>query len=371
MEPRRPPARPSASQPVRALPVARRPGEPFNPVGLFNGIFIPEAICKYRGLPLGAKMVYGRLCRYAGRDGAVYPALSTLASELGIGKTQARTYVMELERKLFIAVDRKNRHFFPNGTGGSNRYVFLWHAAFEGEQGDFRKAPPVRKTGGVPLRKTEPLPLRKTGGKENHHQESQKKESPFSANAKTPSHAPKNPNPGVVFPEDDEKPPEASVSLPPWDALRAEFRTAKGGMEMSFQDESWLKEQMERRQIAPESLLELVRENQLRGFQSPMAGLKWLIKKFRLKTKSSAVLEAAATVAVGRMSPPAEVPRCERCGGAGRVLERIEGSRPKMTDQYCDCRLGKELEAVESRPRTAEEPAAAQHGRVESRRDVC
>ena len=67
-------AREGASQP---LPAVRKSGEPFNPVGLFNGIFIPEAICKYRGLSLGAKMVYSRFCRYASRDGAVYPSLST------------------------------------------------------------------------------------------------------------------------------------------------------------------------------------------------------------------------------------------------------------------------------------------------------
>ena len=72
LTPRRHLAPESASQPAPCLPVARKPGEPFNPVGLFHGIFIPEAICKYRGLPLGAKMVYGRLCRYAGRDAAVY-----------------------------------------------------------------------------------------------------------------------------------------------------------------------------------------------------------------------------------------------------------------------------------------------------------
>jgi len=110
-------------------------------------------------------MVYGRLCRYAGRDGAVYPAIPTLGSELGIGKTQARQYVQELEREHFIAVDRENRHFGPHGAGGSNRYVFLWHGAFDGEQGGLRKTPPVRKTGGVPLRKTGPLPLRKPEAK--------------------------------------------------------------------------------------------------------------------------------------------------------------------------------------------------------------
>ena len=126
---------------------------------------------------------------------------------------------------------------------------------------------------------------------------------------------------------------------------------------MRFQDECWLKEQMEIRRISAEGLLELVRQNPLSGFRSPMAGLKWLVKKFRTKTRSSLELEAAAQATVVTLSPPAESPRCETCGNSGRVLERIEGQRPRTTDQYCDCRMGKELEAIERRPRAAAAPA--------------
>lgn len=150
-------------------------------------------------------MVYGRLCRYAGRDGAVYPSLSTLASELGIGKTQARTYVQELERKHFVAVDRENRHFGSNGAGGSNRYIFLWHVAFVGEEGHLRKTPPVRKTGGVPLRIT--------GGEENHHQESQRKESQSKRPRLSAPHASgalEEAEKNKSLPVDDEAPPSGS-----------------------------------------------------------------------------------------------------------------------------------------------------------------
>jgi hypothetical protein len=49
-------------------------GERFNPYQRFPGIFIPEPICMFRGLSPGAKLVYGRLCRYAGENGEVYPA---------------------------------------------------------------------------------------------------------------------------------------------------------------------------------------------------------------------------------------------------------------------------------------------------------
>ena len=41
-------------------------GQAFNPYKFFTGIFIPEQICRYKGLSTGAKLIYGRLCRYAG-----------------------------------------------------------------------------------------------------------------------------------------------------------------------------------------------------------------------------------------------------------------------------------------------------------------
>src|SRR5437660_664031 len=138
----------------RAVPSV---GQPFNPYKRFHGALVPEAICRYKGLSPGAKLVYGRLCRYAGENGAAYPSVPTLAAELGMGETQARDYLRELETVGFIRVDRKNRHYRKDGSGGSNGYTFLWHTAFNGETGQLRKAPPpLRKTGGVPLRKTEP-----------------------------------------------------------------------------------------------------------------------------------------------------------------------------------------------------------------------
>ena len=133
-------------------------GERFNPHKRFRGIFVPEAICKYRGISPGAKLVYGRLCRYSGQDGKVYPAISTLADEVGISETQAREYVQELERGKFIEVDRENKHYRKNGTGGTNTYLFLWHAAFEGDRGAPRNAPPPpQSTAGGTLQQTAPL----------------------------------------------------------------------------------------------------------------------------------------------------------------------------------------------------------------------
>src|SRR5436305_363054 len=111
-------------------------GERFNPYRMFHGSFIPEAVSRYRGISPGAKLIYGRLCRYAGEDGSAFPGLPTLALETGLRVTQARDYVKELEKSRFIEVDRESRHYRKDGRGGSNRYFFLWHTAFNGDTGD-------------------------------------------------------------------------------------------------------------------------------------------------------------------------------------------------------------------------------------------
>lgn len=74
-----------------------------------------------------------------------------------------------------------------------------------------------------------------------------------------------------------------------------------------------------------------------------MAGLKWLVKNYRPKTLTAGNIEKqiAQTGIFRGIAPPAEAPRCEKCHNSGRVLERIP--------EYCDCRMGKDLKAVELR----------------------
>ena len=155
-----------------ANPTSLQPGEPFNPYGLFNGIFIPEAICKFRGLSLGAKVVYGRLYRFAGKDGKAYPSVPTLGAEVGISAKQARRYVRELEDQRFIRSERT--------TGRQNHYLFLWHTAFIGESGQPRKVPLPKM--GVP---TPPMNGSTTPPEDGSQRESGERESPTRESAKT------------------------------------------------------------------------------------------------------------------------------------------------------------------------------------------
>jgi hypothetical protein len=156
-------------------------GQRFNPYKLFTGIFIPEAIARYRGISLGAKLVYGRLCRYAGKDGDAYPSIGALGKEVGLSETQARAYVKELTNEKFIEREVREN---AKGCRTSDRYFFLWHQAIQGSTGECRKRPPtgVRITEPPAPRITEPPEVRISASEENHHQQSQKKKPSGSAN---------------------------------------------------------------------------------------------------------------------------------------------------------------------------------------------
>jgi hypothetical protein len=102
-------------------------GQPFNPFRVFTGIFIPEALVRTNLVSAGAKIAYGRLARYAGQDGKCFPAVGTLAQEIGVGERQAQKYVAELETAKLI----RRRTQFTGRAQTSNAIDFLWHPLFQ------------------------------------------------------------------------------------------------------------------------------------------------------------------------------------------------------------------------------------------------
>ena len=102
-------------------------GEIYNPWRIFHGSFIPNSILRCRELSSTSKLVFGRLCQYAGEDGQAFPSYSTLGQEVGIQKRQTIRAVRELEVfGLIRAVPRLK----DDGGLSSNYYVFLWHRIF-------------------------------------------------------------------------------------------------------------------------------------------------------------------------------------------------------------------------------------------------
>jgi len=104
-------------------------GESFSPYKMFVGAFIPTAILANPDLRPSAKLVYGRLCQYAGKDGYAFPKQETLAQECGLAPRSIQAPLDELVKIGLIRVIRpegKNRLMHK-----SNRYEFLWHSMFD------------------------------------------------------------------------------------------------------------------------------------------------------------------------------------------------------------------------------------------------
>lgn len=102
-------------------------GEPYNPWRIFVGCIIPDAIARRNDLSPTAKLIFGKLCQFAGKKGQAYPSYSTLADEVGVERRQAMRGVKELVE---FGLIRPEGQVKENGGYASNLYVFLWHRIF-------------------------------------------------------------------------------------------------------------------------------------------------------------------------------------------------------------------------------------------------
>lgn len=94
----------------------------FNPYRRYNGIYIPDGIYNQTKLSACTKLLYGRLLRYAGKDGVAYPKQETLAKELGITRQAIYNSINQLISSQLIEVDKGDtlKH-------EPNSYHFLEH----------------------------------------------------------------------------------------------------------------------------------------------------------------------------------------------------------------------------------------------------
>jgi hypothetical protein len=102
-------------------------GQRFNPHALFHGVYIPDPVFYYAGLKPMAKLCYGRLLRYNGKDNKCHPKVETLAAELALSPRQVQRHLDTIERKGFIrrvAPAQQKRRRVPNNV------EFLAHKVF-------------------------------------------------------------------------------------------------------------------------------------------------------------------------------------------------------------------------------------------------
>ena len=92
---------------------------------------------------------------------------------------------------------------------------------------------------------------------------------------------------------------------------------------------------------------EIERTTAPQRLQNPAGFYRNLARKLA-KKRNRAVLETMFAI-TAPVDDVKETPRCHRCGGGGMVLEHIEGQRPRQTDQYCDCQMGRDIKDIERR----------------------
>ena len=95
-----------------------------NPFKLFVGSFIPNWLMSRRELTSSSKLVYARLCQYAGENGRAFPKRETIADELGLSLGMVKLCIKELKDNRLIEVKQR-------GLNQSNEYFFLAHEWME------------------------------------------------------------------------------------------------------------------------------------------------------------------------------------------------------------------------------------------------
>ena len=88
-----------------------------NPYGMFKGISVPGWLLRQKHICPKAKIVYGTLVGFAGKNGKCYPKASHISEESGIPEKTVKTKINELKRLDLIETKKR-------GFGLGNDYFF-------------------------------------------------------------------------------------------------------------------------------------------------------------------------------------------------------------------------------------------------------
>ena len=97
-------------------------GEPFSPYERFHILPMPDSVLRSEELSPGAKLLYGRLCRYVGKNLFCWPAVATLAALLGVGERQIQNYLKERSSANLPVKERSAGHPRNSFTQPPPRY---------------------------------------------------------------------------------------------------------------------------------------------------------------------------------------------------------------------------------------------------------
>lgn len=144
--------------------------ELINPYRMFQGVFIPNALLRFKGVSQSAKLMWGRLAQYAGEDGRCYPDFADLSEEIGLSESGARKVLKELRDANLIWIK------YPKGKERLMHrrceYFFINHEIFR-QSGQVRSGLPENGHSGIPENgQCKEYPKTGSATEENHRRES-------------------------------------------------------------------------------------------------------------------------------------------------------------------------------------------------------
>ena len=228
-------------------------------------IQIPYLVLRDAEISHAAKLVYGRLKLYAGRNGQCNPKHETLAREVCLSVRQVKNVLIELRRAGWVDWHR---------TRTSCQYKV--HPDRQERASQIGKKLPITSAKTCLSRSAENC-LQKRGTEDHHLKEAVEKKSGCCSES---SAKPESQNPISKNADDDEKPktqiPNPSpggVRADPWGELR------KLAPSMTLKEERKLREKLELKGITPTALLEHARQNLPDNWKlGPIAALFSMVK---------------------------------------------------------------------------------------------
>ena len=287
-----------------------QPGQPFNPYRLFYGVLIPDVLVRYRGINPTAKFVWGRLYRYSGEDGRVFPAVPTIAKELGLSDREVQRGLAALERNgLIRRILRKSKR----GDYTSTEYEFLFHPLFTGACG--------------------PAGARQTPGSQPKAKVvsdvSLGDDSGVTTNTKRRLEAKTSSSPSAPFSPSPTPSPKPVVDDEP-KSERAELIELIRGETGEAPDQRLVRDITKRLELHRISLREYLDD------------IKPRLRRLRRRARAGFFHQHATlwldSRPADRPAQPVSIRRCPACRGCGRI-----------SDGYCVCAMGVELERSERR----------------------
>lgn len=139
-------------------------GDKYNPYMTFQGCIVPNCIMERTDLTTSAKLCFGRLAQYAGKNGLCFPSLKQLSEGLGVSEATAERAIKDLISANLI--EKKSPAGVQKLMHIHNTYTFVWSDSFLESPSDEVSEPSKLGCG---------FPQNEGNKKENHEKENHNK----------------------------------------------------------------------------------------------------------------------------------------------------------------------------------------------------